>query len=170
VPAFRVLATLLLVGGLSAAALLVPIDYDLLGTYGYPGVFAVTLITTGALVLPVPYLAVIFRAASVLDPLTVALVAGVAAAIGELTGYLLGASGRQLLKPGRAQRIADDWMRRYGFISVVVLSLLPNPFFDAVGVSAGALRYPAWRFALACFLGKTGKFLVVAYFGAHLLG
>jgi membrane protein YqaA with SNARE-associated domain len=165
----RALATLLLVGGLSAAALFVPIDYDLLGTYGYAGVFAVTLITTGALILPVPYLAVIFRAASLLDPVTVALVAGLAAAIGELTGYLLGVSGRQLIKAGRTQRIADNWMRRYGFLSVVVFSFIPNPFFDAIGLAAGALRYPPWRFALACFLGKTGKFLLVALAGARAL-
>jgi membrane protein YqaA with SNARE-associated domain len=169
VPALRALATLLLVGGLSAAALFAPINYDLLGTYGYPGVFAVTLISTGALVLPVPYLAVIFRAASLLDPVTVALIAGLAAAMGELTGYLLGVSGRQLVKSSRGQRIADSWMRRYGFLSVFAFSLIPNPFFDAIGLAAGALRYPPWRFVLACFLGKTGKFLLIALAGARAL-
>ena len=166
----RTAAALLLVGGISAAALFLPIDYGLLESYGYVGVFLVTLITTGALVLPIPYLAVIMRAATVLDPVAVALVAGLAAALGELTAYLLGAGGRRLLKAGRAQRIADRWMRRYGFLSVLFFAFIPNPAFDAVGVAAGALRYPAWRFTLACFLGKSAKFLLLAAFGARFLG
>jgi membrane protein YqaA with SNARE-associated domain len=166
----RTAAALLFVGVISAAALFLPIDYGLLESYGYVGVFLITLVTTGALVLPVPYLAVIMRAATVLDPLTVALVAGVAAALGELSAYLLGACGRRLVKPGRVQRIADDWMRRYGFLSVLFFSFIPNPAFDAVGVAAGALRYPAWRFALACFLGKSAKFLLLATLGARFLG
>src|SRR5262249_24846635 len=70
----------LAVVSISALILVAPIDYQALGNYGYLGVFLVTLITTGAFVLPIPYLAIIFKAATFLNPALVALVAGVAAA------------------------------------------------------------------------------------------
>lgn len=162
----RAVAALILAVGLSTLALAVPIDVDRIGDYGYLGVFLITLITTGAFVLPIPYLAVIFRAGTFLNPVAVALVAGLAAAGGELTGYLLGYSGRELVAGNRWRLAAERWMARYGFASIVFLSFIPNPFFDAAGIAAGALRYPAWRFALACFLGKTAKFLLVALGGA----
>ena len=162
----RALGALLVVVALTAALLVAPIDYQALGEYGYLGVFVVTLVTTGAFVLPVPYLAVIFKAGTFLNPLAVALVAGVAAALGELTGYLVGVGGRELIGRNRWERGAERWMQRHGFLAITFLAFIPNPVFDAAGIAAGALRYPAWRFALACFVGKTGKFILVALLGA----
>lgn len=165
----RAAAILLAVAAISAVVLLLPSElYESLGNYGYLGVFGITLITTGAFVLPVPYLAIIYRAAAFLDPVAVALVAGVAAAIGELTGYLLGFGSRDLIGRIRWERAAERWMQRHGFLTVTILAFIPNPVFDAAGIAAGALRYPAWRFALACFLGKTLKFLLIALVGAHI--
>jgi membrane protein YqaA with SNARE-associated domain len=98
----------------------------------------------------------------------VALVAGVAAALGELTGYLLGYGGRELLPSNRWEHSAERWMQRHGFLSITLFAFIPNPAFDAAGVAAGALRYAVWRFAAACFIGKTAKFILVAVFGAQL--
>ena len=165
--AVRLAAAVLAVVSITAVLLVAPVDYEALGSYGYLGVFLVTLITTAAFVLPVPYLAFIFKAGSVLDPLAVALVAGVAAALGELTGYLLGLSGRDLIGRTRWERGAEHWMRRHGFLTVSLLAFIPTPVFDAAGIAAGALRYPAWRFAMACFVGKTLKFILIAAFGAR---
>jgi membrane protein YqaA with SNARE-associated domain len=155
---------------LSAACLLVPIDPDLLERGGYAGVFTITLIATGALVLPVPYLAVIARVATELDPVAVAMVAGVAAALGELTGYVIGASGRDLVSGNRLLELTRQWMSRHGFATVAVASFIPNPAFDAVGALAGALGFRAWKFCAACFLGKTAKFLLVALAARGLAG
>jgi membrane protein YqaA with SNARE-associated domain len=155
VPAVAVIA-------LSIASLVVPIDAELLEQNGYIGVFVVTLLTTGALVLPIPYLAVIARAATVLDPINVALIAGIAAAIGELSGYVLGRSGRRLIPEHRWLEVTRAWMTRHGFATVMVAAFIPNPAFDAVGALAGALGYAAWKFCAACFIGKTAKFLLIA--------
>ena len=160
-------AAVLAVASITALVLVAPVDYEALGNYGYLGVFLITLITTGAFVLPVPYLAVIFKAGTFLDPVLVALVAGVAAAIGELTGYLVGASSRELLGHSRWERASERWMQRHGFLTITVLAFIPNPAFDAAGIAAGALRYAAWRFALACFVGKAAKFLAIAAFGSR---
>jgi membrane protein YqaA with SNARE-associated domain len=167
----RATAATLAVVAISVGLLLVPSEtYELLGDYGYLGVFAVTLLTTGALVLPVPYLFIIAKAGTFLDPLGVALVAGLAAGLGELTGYLLGIGGRELLEQSRWHRAATRWMKRHGFVTVWVFSFVPNPLFDAVGIAAGALRYPVWKFIVACFLGKSAKFLVVAAAGSRFWG
>lgn len=165
--ALRVMWVALAIISLSALILLAPINWEGMGNYGYVGVFVVTLVTTGALVLPIPYLAVIFEVASYLNPIGVALVAGVAAAIGELSGYWLGYSGRELVGHARWERGAELWMRRHGFWSITVFAFIPNPAFDAAGIAAGALRYAIWKFALACFVGKTAKFILIAAFGAQ---
>jgi uncharacterized membrane protein YdjX (TVP38/TMEM64 family) len=164
----KAVAGLLVVVSISAAVLAVPAEwYVSLGAYGHFGVFVITLLTTAAFVLPVPYLAVIFKAGSILNPIEVALVAGVAAALGELTGYLLGYCGRGLLGDSRWHRAVDRWLRRHGFITIAVLAFIPNPAFDAAGIAAGAMRYGALRFVLACFAGKSLKFLAIALAGSQ---
>src|SRR5438874_372942 len=102
----RIRPALLLLGvlALSVALVFVPIDWKVFGEYGgYIGIFIVTLLATGAIVLPVPYLGLIVNAGAspFLDPLLVALIAGVAAALGETTGYLVGYTGRSLLPHNR---------------------------------------------------------------------
>lgn len=154
---------------ISLVVLFLPIDYGRLGVYGYLGVFAVTLLATGGLFLPVPYMAMIFRASSDLNPVILAVVAGAASGLGELTGYLLGIGGKYLLEEHPWRRRAEAWMRRFGFPSVVVLAFVPNPFFDVVGVLAGAVGLPVWQFALAAFIGKSLRFLLISELGNHWL-
>ncbi len=47
-----------------------------------------------------------------------------------------------------------------GGLTVFVLSLIPNPFFDLAGIAAGVLRYPVSRFLFFCWLGNTIKTVV----------
>ena len=65
------------------------------------------------------------------------------------------------------QRLAG-WMRSYGDITVLVMALIPNPFFDLAGMAAGVLKMPVVRFLLWCSIGKILKMLVFAYSGATL--
>jgi membrane protein DedA with SNARE-associated domain len=37
---------------------------------------------------------------------------------------------------------------------------------DLVGIAAGVLRYPVWKFLLVCFLGKAILYTGMAYVGA----
>ena len=62
---------------------------------------------------------------------------------------------------------ANHWMVKYGFWCVAFFAFVPNPVFDAIGFAAGVLRYPLWKFVVACFLGKSLKFLLAAE--AHLV-
>jgi membrane protein YqaA with SNARE-associated domain len=168
-PRLRPALLLTAVLGLSIGLVVAPIDYKALGNYGYLGVFVVTLLATGAIVVPVPYLALVVVAGSFLNPILVALVAGVAAALGELTGYLLGYTGRSLLPQARWYALLTRGVARFGGPIILVAAAVPNPFFDAVGAVAGATRMPVWLFLLACFLGKTLRFWLLATLGGSLL-
>ena len=134
---------------------------------GYAGLGLTVLVASGGLVLPVPSLATACAAGAFLNPLYVALVAGSAGAIGELTGYFLGYSGRGVLAQNRLYIRMEGWMRRGGWLVLFLVALVPNPLFDVVGIAAGALRYPVWRFLIVVWLGKLGKFLVFAYACAY---
>ncbi|MBI4301939.1 MAG: VTT domain-containing protein [Chloroflexi bacterium] len=134
--------------------------------YGYIGVFLINLIGSGAVVLPVPGLAAVFTGGLLLDPWIVALLAGTGMALGEITGYALGYGGQVVLENWKGYPRMKEWMRHRGDITLVIASLIPNPLFDAVGIVAGALRFPLWRFLVMVWVGKTLKSLVVAYLGA----
>ncbi|MBI4214095.1 MAG: VTT domain-containing protein [Chloroflexi bacterium] len=156
--------------GLTLMVAVVPVPYRQLGEYGYLGVFAVTLLATAAVVVPVPYVAAIIVAGSYLNPFLVAVVAGVASAVGELTGYGAGFAGRTFVPHTWWTNGLEGAMRRYGFPVLFAASVLPNPLFDAIGLMAGATRTPLLVFLGACFLGKTIRFWALAALGTPLLG
>ncbi len=138
-----------------------------LAAVGYPGIFLVSLLGNATVVLPAPSLALVFAMGSALPPLLVGLVAGVGEALGELTGYALGYGGQAVIEDEAAYGRLVAWMERRGGITVFVLSVIPNPFFDLAGIAAGSLRYPVWRFLLFCWMGKTIKTTLVAWAGSR---
>jgi membrane protein YqaA with SNARE-associated domain len=159
---WKVLLAIATLGAMSGLFLFFPIDWEKVGNWGYLGVFVVTFVATASFILPIPYLLIVARAGMFLDPLLVTLVAGLAGALGELTGYVIGASGRDLIARGKWYDKSNHWMVTYGFWCVAFFAFVPNPIFDAIGFAAGVLRYPLWKFVLACFLGKSLKFLLAA--------
>ncbi len=163
--AIRVILTLGALGAMSALFLLVPLPWEALGLWwGYFGVALVVFIATASFILPIPYLFIVWQAHAYghLDPWLLAATAGVAAAFGETTGYLVGISGRDLIARGKWYDKADYWMRTYGFWCITFFSFIPNPFFDAIGFAACVLRYSILKFMLACFIGKGAKFYMAA--------
>ena len=134
--------------------------------WGYLGVFLINVLGNATVLLPIPSLAVNFASGSVLNPWLVGLIAGVAEPIGELSGYLAGFGGGMVVEKCRYYERVKDWMSRRGFLTLFILSAIPNPVFDLAGLTAGAMRYPVWKFLLACWLGKTVKATVLALIGA----
>jgi membrane protein DedA with SNARE-associated domain len=141
-----------------------------LGRYGYLGVFVISLLGNATVILPVPSLAVVFAGGGVLNPIVVGLVAGVAEPLGELTGYLAGYGGSAIIEDRVRYERIKGWMERRGFLTLFVFSVIPNPLFDLAGMTAGMLKFPVWRFLVACWLGKTIKALVIAYVGSVSVG
>ncbi len=164
----RLLAVALVLG-LSVAIFFLRHQFARLASVGYAGIFLVSLLGNATIILPAPSLALVFAMGSALPPLLVGLVAGIGEALGELTGYVAGYGGRAIIKDQPAYDRLVAWMGRRGGLTIVILSIFPNPFFDLAGIAAGTLRYPVWRFLLLCWLGKTIKTVFVAYAGAYSL-
>lgn len=137
--------------------------------YGYLGVFLVNLLGSGTVILPVPALLVVYLGGGVWNPLLVGLVGGLASALGELTGYLLGYSGQGLIENQALYTRMEGWMKRNGFLTILILSIIPNPAFDIAGMAAGALRFPLRLFLLSAFIGKSVKMIALAYAGFYSL-
>ena len=130
---------------------------------GYCAVALSALVASAGLVIPVPALATACATAIFLDPFWVGIIAGTAESAGELSGYYLGYTGRDVLARNRVYQRLEHWMRRRGWLLLFLVSLVPNPIFDVVGIAAGALRYPVWGFLAVVWVGKLFKFLVFAY-------
>ena len=138
-----------------------------LAVYGYPGIFLLSILANATLFLPAPGVAFVFSMGAVFPPLPVALAAGAGAALGELSGYLAGFSGRAVLeRSSRVERL-EQLMRRYGALTILVLAFIPNPVFDVAGIMAGILRMPVQKFLFYCWIGKTLKMLAFAFAGAY---
>lgn len=150
----------------SAAILLAWDNIERLGLYGYPAVFIVSMIANAAFLLPAPGIALVFAAGGVLDPIAVGVTAGLGAALGELTGYFVGMSGQTVFEDRPLYWRIESWMRKSGTLAIFVLAAVPNPVFDIGGLIAGVLRMPAWRFVLGAWLGKSLRFVILAYAGA----
>jgi uncharacterized membrane protein YdjX (TVP38/TMEM64 family) len=142
--------------------------FENLKTYGYLGAFVISIILNATVIIPVSNMAIISSLGGVLPlPYVVGLAGGIGAAIGEMTGYIAGRSGRGLLSKSNVYNRVEGWVKKRGWIAVFILSIFPI-VFDIVGIIAGALRMPIWRFFLAVWLGRTIIYIVAAYVGDRL--
>ena len=136
---------------------------------GYPGAFLISMITNATVLLPAPGFVVIGVLGGRFSPFWVGVWAGAGAAIGELSGYLAGFSGQAVIHDFAAYGRMVTWMKKYGWLAIVALAAIPNPAFDLTGIAAGALKMPIWKFLFWVFVGKTLKFLLIAFAGAGIL-
>jgi len=131
---------------------------------GYPGVFLLSLLGSGGMVFPIPGIAATCGAAGLsLNLVAVGILAGIGETIGELSGYAIGYGGQSILTGKKLYKRVQRWMERWGILTLLVLAAIPNPIFDFVGISAGALRYPLRKFLLVVFFGKLFKGIFIAY-------
>lgn len=139
-----------------------------LAALGYPGVFLVMFISGCSILFPVPGQAAILAAGAIWNPVLVGVASGLGNSTGELTGYLLGRAAGAAIEERRPPRwwgALQSWVGRYGFFAIMAIAMVPNPVFDAVGLIAGSLEYPARRFWLACAIGNSVKYTALAYLG-----
>jgi membrane protein DedA with SNARE-associated domain len=141
-------------------------EYENKQALGYGVTFAISVLLNATVIIPVSAMAVMGIMGAILNwPWLVGLVGGIGAAIGEMTGYVVGRSGRELIAKKKIYLRVEGWVHRWGFISVLVLSIFPI-LFDIVGITAGAARMRPWRFFTATWIGRTISYVAVAYLGA----
>ena len=142
----------------------------LLKSFGYFGIFFISLISTSTIFLPAPlYLIIVAASALGMNPFLVALSSAFGMAIGELTSYFIGLGGNKLLEEKHKKGIKkfEIFFKKYGFIAIAITALIPFPF-DIVGISAGLGRYEIKKFLLAVFIGRFFKAILLAYLGYEM--
>jgi membrane protein YqaA with SNARE-associated domain len=143
-----------------------PERIEALEGYGYLGAFLISLILNATIILPAGNFLVLAALGAVLPSATlVGLAGGIGAAIGELTGYMAGYSGQAIVARQRVYTRLKEWVEKWGVLTIFILSVVPF-VFDLAGIAAGVLRFPLWKFFLACWLGRTILYLVIAWGGA----
>jgi membrane protein DedA with SNARE-associated domain len=151
-----------------------------IGTFGYAGVFVVSVISTATIFLPIPGFLFIVAAGTVssLNPWLVAIISGAGMAIGELTGYALGRGGTKALDRGKMLdkgkqkwlKRGEGWFRKgRGFLFILIFAATPLPD-DVTGILGGMFNYDIKKFLLATFIGKVLMNIVLVFAGAYGAG
>ena len=136
--------------------------------WGYLSSFLISLIGSATVILPAPGLALILALGAHLNPVLLGIVAGFGSGLGELSGYLAGKAGRNLVSgEGRFNAFLHHMTTRFTSPALFILAILPLPIFDFAGILAGALRMPVLRFLAVVISGKVIKHALAAYLGAE---
>lgn len=155
---------------------------------GLAGIFLANFIGSATLFLPVPGVTAAGQALIIAGaqtfPIPAVIVVGVLGmTLGETTAYLAGYAGRSAtedrevpLKGTRAgewllkaARFIERHMNRHGFITLVLVSAIPNPLFDVAGITAGAVRMNYLRFLLAVGIGDVIRASLLILLGEAFL-
>ena len=135
--------------------------------YGYVGIFFVALLANATVFIPAPGIAIIYAMGSVFNPLYVGLVAGTGGAIGELSGFLAGFSGQAIIENTHIYERIKPWVDKYGGWAILILSAIPNPFFDVAGFAAGIAKMRLRTFLFSVWIGQLIKMTLFAYAGKY---
>lgn len=135
--------------------------------YGYLGIFFVALLANATVFIPAPGIAIIYAMGAVFNPIYVGLAAGTGGAIGELSGFLAGFSGQAVMERTHIYERTKPWVEKYGGWAILVLSAIPNPFFDIAGFAAGIAKMRMRTFLFSVWIGQLIKMTLFAYAGKY---
>jgi membrane protein DedA with SNARE-associated domain len=148
-------------------------QFTSMGHLGLLGIFFVNFFASATVVVPLPGVASVFLGGAVLDPIAVGVVSGLGASLGELLAYFVGFGGRAFVGRGGEQEqliaMIEKFFHSAGFITTLVFSALPVPVFDVIGLLAGSLNYPVWKFFFATLIGRVGRNILIAWTGEKFL-
>ena len=137
---------------------------------GLIGIFLINLVSSATFFVSGPAFLTVVAGGSIYHPLLVAFVASLGASVGDMVAYLFGYSGRNLtvhrLQKKLWFKVIEGLFKTYGTIFVLVLALIPNPFFDALGLFAGVLGMKYSKFFFLMLVGRFARFVILALIGA----
>ncbi len=134
-------------------------------TLGYFGVFIISLMGAATVLIPVPSWALALGMGRILNPYLVGIAAGIGSGIGEITGYIAGQGASHIVHADKNFEKYKDWIRQNDMVAIAILAFIPNPLFDVAGLAAGSIGIKMWRFVIACILGRTIRYVMLAYIG-----
>ncbi len=144
------------------------------GAPAYLGIFIISFLGATSVIVPIPYVAVIFVLASIknLNPLLIALSGGAGSGLGEFTGWVMGRFMNKTLEGTRYSRQIKVIMKfiraskgRYVIpLLIFIFALTPLPD-DLLFIVLGIIRYNLLHALIPCVLGKVVMMYLVAVFG-----
>ena len=137
---------------------------------GLLGIMLINFLASATIFLPAPAIATVVAGGALYSPLSVALSSSFGAATGDVVGFLLGHSGKNLFykKHHTTFLVVKDLFHTFGGILIFLVAFIPNPFFDVVGILAGFVHYPLMRFFALILVGRLIRNFLLASFGSAL--
>lgn len=138
---------------------------------GLVGVFFLNLLGSATIFLPAPGFLAVGISATQINPLIVAAIGALGAAIGEGTTFLFGYTSTKLFNLERHR-----WLKKFkkivfdtwGGVAILLFAFIPNPFFDGIGILAGIAHYPIKRFIILTFIGRLLRYIVIGYVSSSI--
>ncbi len=106
-----------------------------MGAWGYAGVFVAELANSASILIPLPAHNYALVLGLTLNPLLVGVAGGVGAGLGEITGYVVGRSGRKVVSENRLMKRFTALIEHRLGLALFVFSAIPAPF-DFAGMVA----------------------------------
>lgn len=136
------------------------------------GLFIVNFVSSATFFVSAPAFLTIITGGNLYSPILVAIVASLGAGLGDMVAFLFGHSGRRLaikkLEKHKTVRFLEKHFHRHGALIIFVMAIIPNPFFDAVGILAGVVNYPPLKFFTIMLVGRFLRYWLLAQFGSKL--
>jgi membrane protein YqaA with SNARE-associated domain len=156
----------------------------------YLGLFFTAILAGSPIPIPTPCMALTFTLGSKFEPVIIGIIASSGAAIGSMLVYFAAYTGRRFLPsldisdPANKiysssvgkflQRIKlprlVEFVNKRGIVGVFLFSIFPNPFLMPLLITTGINRLRAWKVGVACLLGHSVMFLILAFLGHYGLG
>ena len=148
--------------------------YDSFGEIGvYAAIFLLSIIGNFTIILPVPYLLALASVIIMLpvNPLIIGLFAGLGAAIGELSAWLIGRGAGEVAeidkKKGRLSKNIKGLKtlinKGFGFPLIILFAATPLPD-DVLLIALGMAKYSLKKSLTAAFIGKVIMTMTVSGF------
>lgn len=139
---------------------------------GLLGLFIVNFISSATFFVSAPAFLTIIAGGNLYSPILVAIIAAGGACLGDMLGFAFGHSGRKLTKKKldryKSIRFLEKHFHRHGALIIFIIAIIPNPFFDVVGILAGVLNYSPVKFFTVMLVGRFIRYWVLAQVGSTL--
>jgi membrane protein DedA with SNARE-associated domain len=132
-------------------------DPAIMQTYGYLGIFWVSLLGSLLVFVPMPYFFLVVAASvnHMFDPTIVGVVSAVGATVAKTVIFEASYTGSRLMSKRTEERLRPfmKLVSRYGGVAAFLAALTPLPD-DLIYIPLGLARYSLLRFILATLSGK----------------
>ena len=145
------------------------VDPETIGRYGLLGILVVSMVSHLTVVARDMFIPMYLPLATIYHPLVLGASAGVGAAIGEVTTYVLGWGVAESMEDGDLgeDNRLSQWIRKYGLWAVLLVAVTPLPDTPVI-LLAGSNKLPFGKLFLVECVGKTALYSIGAVVGGFV--